>query len=567
MVGRLASVVVALVLVAGVLTSCAAPAPSVEAPTPEIVVQTVVVEATPTPEPEAPTGPVAGGTLTIAVDQEPDKLVASWTPLTVSYEISELVNEFLLLYTPELEIVPNLASEVPSEDNGGISADGKTYTFKLRDDVTWHDGEPFTSKDVAFTLEVAADPDSGVRASVPLDSVEMPDDYTLVVHLTAPDAGFLDKMASVFTILPEHTLADVEDWVTAEYLTNPYPGLGAFEFVEWSQGSHVEVEKYPDYFLGEPYLDKIYYRFIPNDDARLTSLATGEVDMIYRIIGEHVPLARSIPEATVYETPAHAWWGATINLEKPIFRDQRTRIALTHAIDKDAIVENVAGGLGTVKWSPFPASNPWYVDVEHKYTYDPARAIELLEEAGWVDMDGDGILEAHGVAEVADGTKFAWQINNIVGQPERLKVCQVLQQYWQDIGAEVTINAVDAATGVGALNAGDFDMAYGWLDVSVEPSSCVFWWRTEGGLNWSNIDTLLPEVEDIIVAADQSLDPAERKALYAEFQELIAEQATDVLLYDRNWYDAVNNRVQNFKPIGAGGVNTWNAQEWWISPS
>ncbi len=567
MTRKLAAFAVLALLATGLLTSCATATPGAEAPTPETIIQTVVVEATPAPEPTTPSGPIMGGTVTIGQEQEPDKLVTQWSALTVSYEVSELVNEFLLRYNSDAEIVPNLATEVPSVENGGISADGKTYTFKLRDDVTWHDGEPFTSEDVAFTLEVAADPDSGVSTSVGLDSVETPDDYTVVVTLTNPDAGFLDKMASVLVILPEHALNDVESWETAEYLTNPYPGLGAFQFVEWQSGSYIELEKYPDYYLGEPYLDTIYYTVIPNDDARLTALATGEVDMSFRVIGEHVPLAQSIPDVTVFETPAHAWFEAVINVRKPIMKDQRTRIALNHAYDREAIVETVVGGLGSVKWSPFSVANAYYVDVESKYTYDPARAEELLEEVGWTDTDGDGVREAHGVPEVPDGTRFAWEIANVAGQAERLQVCQVLQQYWQAIGADVTINTADVSTIVGQLMSGEFDMGYGFLDVSPEPSSAVFWWRVDGGLNWHGLDTLLPEVEDIIVQADQSLDPDERTDLYEEFQEYVAEQAVDVFIYDRVWYDAVNNRVNGYQPIGGGGANTWNAHEWWVSPS
>jgi len=397
--------------------------------------------------------------------------------------------------------------------------------------------------------------------------VETPDDYTVVVNLSAPDAGFLDKMASVITILPEHALSDVDNWETAEYLTKPYPGLGAFQFVDWQSGSYIELQKYPDYFLGEPYLDGIYYRVIPNDDARLTALATGEIDLTFRVIGEHVPLARSIPDVTVYETPAHAWFEMIFNVRDPLLKDQQTRVALNHAVDKEAIVETVVGGLGSVKWSPFSVANAYWIDVNAKYTYDPDRAVELLEEAGWQDTNGDGVREAHGVTDVPDGTKFAWEILNVAGQPERLQVCQVLQQYWQDVGAEVTINTTDVSTAVGQLMSGDFTMGYGFLDVSPEPSSAVFWWRVEGGLNWHGLDTLLPEVEELIIAGDQSLDPEERREIYAEFQEYVAEQAVDVLLYDRIWYDAVNDRVNNFKPIGGGGVDTWNAYEWWLSPS
>jgi peptide/nickel transport system substrate-binding protein len=357
-------------------------------------------------------------------------------------------------------------------------------------------------------------------------------------------------------------------------------------------GESYIVEKNPDYYKGEPYLDQIVYRVMPSGDARLAALRTGEAHMTFFLVGEDVLNAREIPGVNVYETPAHCAFFFLMNLRNPIFRDPRTRRALNHAIDKESIVGVIAHGLGSVKWGPIARPSWAFIDPEHKYTYDPEEAKALLEEAGWIDTDGDGIREAHGV-EVApnvrsdhdedgnliereeldvvgevvpDGTKLAWTILNIAGQLERLQICQIAQQQWRVVGAEVDINTVDVSTFVGTARSFDFGMAYLYNQWSTDPGLAVgYTWHPDGH-NWHGLDTMYPDVTDILDAARATVDVDERKALYAEFQELMAERVPDILMYDRMWYNAVSEKVHNFKPIPGGEQQTWNAYEWWLEP-
>jgi peptide/nickel transport system substrate-binding protein len=197
-----------------------------------------VVTATPEPTP-TPMGPVKGGTVIIVRDQEPDAMVGPASSLSVSLEAANFVLDPLIGLNDKGEFILYLAKEVPSLENGGISEDGLTYTFHLREDVKWHDGEPFTAEDVKFTFDWLRNPDSGLRTYWrDVESVEMPDDYTVVLKRSELDAAFLNSVAGV-DMLPEHVLRDVEDFLgEVEYLTKPWPGTGPFQFVEWEVASH-----------------------------------------------------------------------------------------------------------------------------------------------------------------------------------------------------------------------------------------------------------------------------------------------------------------------------------------
>jgi len=585
---RLMQLASILIVASVLLSACSTPTPEVKVVTQivkEVVEQTVVVEGTPqviekevtrvvevekvvtaTSEP-APAGPVKGGTVVIVRDQEPNTLVQQWSTLDVAWEVADMINEPLFRWSEVGEFAPFLAKEVPTLENGGISEDGLTFTFHLREDVKWHDGEPFTAEDVIFTLDVVQDPNSGVMTYPPnLESVETPDEYTVVMKLPSIDAAFLSRL-TLMPILPEHALKDVDNWQTAEYLYKPWPGTGPFQFVEWEAGSHILVEKNSDYYRGEPYLDSIVYQVTPNVDARLAALRSGEAQMSFYLIGEDVLNARDIPGLKVYETPAHCAFIFFFNLRDPFLRDMRTRVALNHAVDKPGIVETVVHGLGSPKWSPLVPASWAYIDVEHKYTYDPEKAKALLEEAGWKDTDGDGVREAHGVEGVPDGTKLAFSVINIAGQAERLQICQIVQQQWKEIGVELEIETMDVSTWVSRRNSFEFTVAYGYNAWDPDPGlAAQQTWYSVGTQNPHGLDTIYPDIDALLEEAMATVDIGKRKAMYAEFQELIAERATDFLMYDRNWYNAASEKVHNFKPIPGGGQHTWNSYEWWLEP-
>ncbi len=500
--------------------------------------------------------PRQGGTLVLGSIQEPDSLNPWLTGLTVGFEVEAAVYDSLTRVDPAGQHIPLLAAEVPSTDNGGISDDLLTYTYTLRDDVTWHDGTPFTSADVVFTFEAINDPNVNARSRTGfdlVDSVEAPDDQTVVFHLKQPSAVFLETWGYK-GILPKHIFED-EDLNTSDYNRAPTVGTGPYKFVEWLPGEHIKLERNPDYYREGAYLDAIDYRIIPSSDTLLALVESGELDLRFTLSAEQVEYVESLDGYQVLKTPAHAYFHFTVNNTDPILGDVRVRQALTQGLNKQAIVDTILHGLVPVQESPVAQPSWVYVDHNDRYPFDPAAAGALLEEAGWV-LGADGVREK-------DGERLSLDLLNIAGDAERLQVVQLAQADWAQIGAEVNIDAVDAPTFVAAMTSQDYQFAYGFWGFSVDPSGYNERWLSTSAGQWLNFNN--PTVDQLLLDALEISDPEERKAKYTEFQDIVVEEATNIYVYNRLNFDVVSDRVQGFVPAASSSTNFWNVNEWWLS--
>lgn len=505
---------------------------------------------------EAPaSGPQVGGELIIGSIQEPDSLNPWLTGLTVGLEVEAMIYDGLTRVDPEGNHIPMLAAEVPTVENGGISEDLQTYTYRLRDNVLWHDGTPFTAADVAFTFEAIANPEVNAlsRAGFNLvESVETPDDHTVVFNLSEPSVVFLETWG-YRGILPRHVFEGV-DMNTNEFNRAPAVGTGPYKFVEWVSGDRVVLERNADYYQEGGYIDRIEYLIVPSSDTLLTMLETGEIDMRFALTAENVEIAREFSDYDILSTPAHAYFHITINNADPVLGDQRVRQAMTHAINKVRISETVLRGLVNPHGSPVAQPSWVYVDHNDRYPYDPDTAIALLEEAGWVEGD-DGV-------RVRDGERLSLEMLNIAGDSERLQIVQLIQADLAQIGAELNISQVDAPTFVSAMTTQEFQWAYGFWGFSVDPSGYNERWLSTSPGHWLNYDN--PEVDEILLAALQTPDREERRALYEQFQDIVVEDATNIYIYNRVFFDAIAQRVHGFVPNTSNSTNMWNVHEWWV---
>jgi len=545
---------VMLAVLALVLTACgpaATPTPTqppptapkpTKAPTP-----TTPPEPTPTPKPKQ---------IIIGAPQEPENLNP---PLAgagqAAWEVSSMIFDPLVRVNDKGEYMPMLAKEVPTLANGGASEDFATWTFKLRDDVKWHDGQPFSSADVAFTLGVIQDETVNVtvsRSSYEGVTVETPDATTVIFHLPKPNTTFLELWA-YSGIAPKHVLEGV-DINTAAFNTAPKVGTGPFKFVEWVSGSHITVEKNPDYYLGKPAVDRIIYRIIPSTDVLLSMMETGEIDMRFLVSTEHVPVVQNLSGWKLYSTPAYGYFHFFLNLRDPILSDPGVRHAMAAALDKELICKTILGGLVEPHWSPLPRPSWAWVDVDYKDTYNPNRAKEMLEEAGWVDEDGDGVREK-------DGVRLSLGVSNIAGDVERDRVVQAVQQMWADVGIEVTVDPLELAAWVDRVRKCDHQIAYARFLLNPEPDSVSRYWTHDGGLpimclpDWTPYETFLTQ-------GRTATDPDARRAAYSAFQNLAASDLPDILMYNQVFFDAVKDNILNFKPNSSRATNIWNVWEW-----
>jgi peptide/nickel transport system substrate-binding protein len=506
-------------------------------------------------------GPKPGGQLVHGSVQEPDRIWGPVTGLTVSAEISQLVNASLIEINERLEYQPSLATQVPTLDNGGISRDGLRYTFKLRKGVTWHDGRPFTSADVAFTHSVLLNPDVDVRGRVgwnKVTKVETPDDDTAIFVFSAVDAPFLDRVAAL-GLLPKHILGPLSgaEIKTHKWFRAPV-GTGPFVFKEWVPGSHLVLVKNASYWKpGQPYLDRIIYKIVPDANALLNQLETGEVDTRVRLVNEQIDVVKKLPNVAVVATPSIVPWLLWVNHTVPPFDDKKVRVALAHGFDKARLTGTILGGHVQPAWQLLPPVSWAYNPSVVHHAYDPAKANALLDEAGW-KPGADGV-------RAKDGRRLSFEIINIAGEQERIQVLSFIQQQWKQIGVEAKIRAVDVGTMWGKmLPKRTFEMGYSYSGRLPDPDMSTHYLSPELKPSTNFAGYSNAEVDRLLLAASATVDRAKRKAAYQKVQEIVADDAVYLFVYWLNNTTVLNKRVQGYKPA-PGYTEFWNADEWWLT--
>lgn len=425
-----------------------------------------------------------------------------------------------------------------------VSEDGREWIFHLREDVVWHDGEPFTADDVLFTFQAIQDPevqgggfhDRFMQGGEPIP-FEKVDDYTVKAILKDPVAPFVTNIT--VPIIPEHAL-EGQDINTAEFNERPI-GTGPFKVVEWRSGESVTLEANPDFYRGKPYLDRWVIRIIPSADARVLALQTGEVDF-GSIRGKDVPKFLDNPKFTVKTRFRDLSRHLALNNARPFFEDKQVRQALMYALDRQAIIDAAEQGYAEVADSPF--NRPVFVYQEGdlpQYKFDLDKARELLTEAGWADSDGDGILDK-------DGVDFSITLNHWTGWDFMADVAPLIQAWWGELGIEVSIQAIDPATYVEQIyRTTDIEKPYdallsGWGLFGPEPDHYAAYYAPETqGASFFNYYS--EEIEALMDRGRVTVDEAERQEIYEEAERILWEELPILPLYYPETTYVVNNRV------------------------
>lgn len=556
---------IAVLLVAGCAPAAAPTA--TPAPTKTPVPPTKAPEPTDTP---VPPGPKAGGRVVVAHRQEPDRFWAPLSGLTVAHEVGRAMNHPLIGVNNKLEYFPLLLKEVPTVENGGISEDSLTFTLQLREGVQWHDGEPFTSGDVCFTYDMIMMEGTDVRSRVGWDritSCETPDDYTTVFKFGEVDAPFVWRLTSA-EMLPKHILGGLsaEEFNAHEWFRAPV-GTGPLMFKEWVSGDHITMVKNPDYFIeGQPYLDEVVYRVVPDANTLLNMTETGEVDVQFRVQDDLALLLDDMDDVERITVQALTPWLIWINNNHPLFKDVRTRQALAYGFDKEVICEEIFRGLSEPADGPISPQLWAYNPNIKKFRHEPEKAKALLEEVGWKDEDGDGVREAHGVEGVEDGTPFKFETANIAGEQIRVQLLSLVHAQWKEIGLEAEINLVDVGTMFGDMHPNNnFETTYSYIGRYVDPDIGSLYLDREKFNNKNNyVGYSNAKVDDLIVASQQTANQAKRAEYLKEAQAMIAEEVPQLFIGWRANTTAVNDRVQGYEPQPSGFGEMWNIREWWV---
>jgi peptide/nickel transport system substrate-binding protein len=493
-------------------------------------------------------GLASAQTATVISPQEPRTLLPHFDLLTLTHEAEHLIYDCLVTIGPDGNYQPQLASEVPTVENGGISEDATVYTFKLRDDVRWHDGEPFTSSDVAFSWQVITDPDLPVPSRTVWDQVERvetPDETTVSFHFPQTNVSFLAATATDSCyILPEHLLAG-EDIVNSPLNRQPV-GTGPFLAAEWSSGSFLRLERNPDYWqAGQPTLDEIIIRFIPGSEGQRAALQRGEADLLLHMTSADLRFVSGLDDYQVVTGPTHAWWMFWVNNSDPMLSDVRVRQALAHGLDKALVTETVMGDIVEPLDAVLPPSHWAHNSEVTRYPFDQEQAAELLDQAGWM-LGSDGMRSK-------DGQALELEILNIAGQAERRQVVQIVQDLWKQLGIDVSIKEIDGPSFPPTMIEGGFQIAYGWFGERQEPVFNL--WL---GTNWQRYGN--EEALELLRQVPTVVERDGRAELVRRFQAAAADDVAIIPLAPRPILNAVNKGLGGYDPSLAGSL--WNAGEW-----
>ena len=426
-----------------------------------------------------------------------------------------------------------------------------TYTFHLEEDVRWHDGEPFTAEDVQFTIEAIMDPENGSENAPNFEDVEeitVIDDHTISFRLSAPNVAFLDYMT--MAILPKHLL-EGEDMQTADFFRSPI-GTGPYKLASWDEGQAITLEKNADYFKGEPNIDTIVFKIVPDDNAKALQLRAGELDLALLTPKDAATFADE-EGFTCYDMETADYRGILFNFQNEYWQENRDLIpAVCYAIDREAIIDAVLLGQGMAAYGPLQRNVYNYEDVEH-YDYDPEKARAVLEAAGCV-LGEDGFY-------TRNGKTVGFVLSVRAGDQVRIDMAQIVAQQLREIGMDVTVDIPAQVDWSG-------QMAYliGWGSPFDADDHTYKVFGTDKGANYSGYSNA--DVDRYLTEARESDDPAVRAEAYANFQKaLAADPAFAFICYiDANYVaDASITGIDADTVMGHHGVGIfWNVAEWTI---
>ena len=530
------------------LVACAAPTPEViekevvverevpvtvevekEVVVEKLVVETVVVEkemvvekvVTPTP------GIPEGGTLIFAAALKADFPV---NPIIAYHRPGVWVFDPLVELSPTMEPAPCLA------ESWTVSDDGTVYTFKLRQDVKWHDGVQFTADDVIFTFDAwLNDPNSLFRVDFVYGKDEAGnerlvqarkiDDYTAEFTLPEPRASFLDNLTGWHGIAPRHLL-EGQDMATAPFNENPV-GTGVLKFVELRPTEYVKYEMNKDYWRGRPHLDYFIWQVIPDPDAQVTALSNEEIDVIKNV--ESLDMAarvNEIPGVTIYKVLGNFTYCFFMNPTFEPFQDKRIREAMAWALDKPTIIKGVVGTDVPYAEQLLNPSHWGYNPDVRVIGYDPEKARALLREAGWEDTDGDGIVDR-------DGQPLAFMV-----MTERNGLPPAIQDYLRAVGIDMSIKTVERAVREELQKTSEWDAYIGWDGWGIAMNALKYIWSSGYWTNYSN-----PEVDRLVEEADKTVDPEESAEKIKRVEKLLTDDVAAIWLYYYTTRIAVSDNI------------------------
>ena len=583
----------ALMLVLSVASCKTETAPEVEESTAE---ETEVEEAEEAvaeePEAEEPAAeePVAEKTsITILISDNPGEF--NGYNLGSGYEesIGEMVMLSLAEVDPDGNVFPELATEIPTVENGGVVMDEETWvttvTWHLREDIYWEDGEQVTADDVIFTWDAMVAEEVWSASADATESVVMLDDFTVVVTYAYPNPEYdIHFGGENFFIYAEH-YCDAEQGYYVWNCTNQPLSAGPYILKEWITDDHLTFVRNENYYEeGKPYIDEVIFRIVPEESVKRAIMDEGDADLHFWPAENNSVSYQEVGNGTKWTaSPSNRWamklfpntkaWGEE---ETPhaFLADKRVRHALRMAIDVDILIDDIFLGFGEPVWTEFfrPPFNSCGIP---RPEFDPEGAIALLKEAGWEDTDGDGVNECHGCPYAEEGDLMIMEFVIWSGYGETLELAQqFIAEAWSDIGLQTELQSYESAVlwsapeEGGTELAGNFEMdmwdgGYG----EKEPTGYLwdyYYYAEESSWNLSNWTGAEAEEVGALIDELYTTDEEYRQEVFCDMARIIEEELPQIMLFSTLEQHGLSERLQGVLPT-AFDVVTWNIADWTVT--
>jgi peptide/nickel transport system substrate-binding protein len=490
--------------------------------------------------------PAGGGTLIGGFDVGPSGSQGVFNPITDGAGYTWLMQYFSPLLTYDVTFT-KLQGELAS--SWDISSDGLTYTFHLRPGVTWHDGKPFTSKDVQFTLNLVTNPASGspyTSRFAAVTSITTPDPLTAVIKLKQPDAALLDALTFI-VMVPQHQLGSItpQNLIKSSiWYTDPI-GTGPFKWEKYVPDQYVELQANDHYWRGRPKLDHLINRYFKDPSAALIALRAGEIQFTY-VTKADADTLKNDSSVRIIQGPSQILNYLGFNLRDPRFQDVRVRQAIMYAIDRQAIVTDV---LKTGVVAPCSFSNPAYIPSDvNPYAQDVAKAKSLLAQARWNIIHGPPI-----------------EIITYYNDTNNLNALAVIQQELAQVGISVTIRS-DSALYNQISGTNNWHMLYAGALTGPDPDAVGIYLTSNStppnGINLDHVN--IPAVDQGFVQGRLVTDPTKRALVYQNVCRVINAQVPIGPMWVQNRFGAVSSNVKYFvwTPAPGGGRYYQDSQDW-----
>lgn len=481
--------------------------------------------------------PALAADLRIGLQEDPDVLDPDQSRTLVGRIVYASLCDKLVDITPELKIVPQLATAWSWSD------DGKVLTMDLREGVVFHDGTPFNAEAAKANLDRSKNlPESRRKSEVKsIESVAVTGPYQIEITLTGPDATILAQLSDRAGMMVSPTAAEAAG---AEFGSNPVCS-GPFKFVERIQNDRIVLERFTDHWNADAYhFDKVIFLPIPDTTVRLANLRAGDLDMLERLAATDAAAVKNDANLTYSEAVGIGYQGITINVgngersKNPLGQDARLRQAFELSIDREALNQVVFEGTSMAGNQPFPPTSPWYDDEVPIPARDVAKAKALMQEAGHESFD----IEVQ-----------------VANNPVQTQVMQVVQAMAAEAGFNVTLKSMEFASLLSDQTAGNYQASQvGWSGRTDPDGNLHQFVTCKGGINDSKYCN--PEVDKFLDAARTSTNEEERKASYDAARKILAKDLPIIYLYHQPWIWALDKKVEGFVPYPDGMIRLANVK-------